>query len=116
MESWGSGIVNVLLKGGFDTTLWDISREALDKGAAAVRKTFDYPVKQKKMTQADVDSMLDKRLKTTTLLEDAKDADLVIEAVLEEMSVKQGVWKKLDEIAGPKQYLPPILQLCRLPK
>jgi len=98
----GSGIVNVLLRGGFDTTLWDINREALDKGAASVRKTFDYPVKQKKMTQADVDSMLDKRLKTTTLLEDAKDADLVIEAVLEEMSVKQGVWKKLDEICRPE--------------
>jgi len=98
----GSGIVNVLLRGGFDTTLWDINREALDKGVASVRKTFDYPVKQKKMTQADVDSMLDKRLKTTTLLEDAKDADLVIEAVLEEMSVKQGVWKKLDEICRPE--------------
>ncbi len=97
----GSGIVNVLLRGGFETTLWDISREALDKGFASVRKTFDYPVKQKKMTQADVDSMLEKRLKTTTLLEDAKDADLVIEAVLEEMSVKQGVWKKLDEICRP---------------
>ncbi|MGA2026693.1 MAG: 3-hydroxyacyl-CoA dehydrogenase NAD-binding domain-containing protein [Syntrophobacteraceae bacterium] len=98
----GSGILNLLLRGGFDTTLWDISREALDKGVASVRKTFDYPIKQKKMTQADVESMLDKRLKTTTLLEDAKDADLVIEAVLEEMSVKQGVWKKLDEICRPE--------------
>ena len=98
----GSGIVNVLLRGGFDTTLWDINQEAVDRGAASVRKTFDYPVKQKKMTQADLDSMLDKQLKTTTLLEDAKEADLVIEAVLEEMSVKQGVWKKLDEICRPE--------------
>jgi len=98
----GSGIVNLFLKGGFDTTLWDINQEALDRGIASVRKTFDYPIKQKKMTQADLESMLDKRLKTTTLLEDAKDADLVIEAVLEDMSVKQGVWKKLEEICRPE--------------
>src|SRR5208337_1985116 len=65
----GSGIVSVLLRGGFDTTLWDINQEALNKGIASVRKTFDYPIKQKKMTQADLESMLDKRLKTTTLLE-----------------------------------------------
>jgi 3-hydroxyacyl-CoA dehydrogenase/enoyl-CoA hydratase/carnithine racemase len=98
----GSGIVSVLLRGGFETTLWDINQEALDRGIASVRKTFDYPIKQKKMTQADLESMLDKQLKTTTLLEDAKDADLVIEAVLEEMNVKQGVWKKLDEICRPE--------------
>ena len=98
----GSGIVSVLLRGGFDTTLWDINQEALDRGIASVRKTFDYPIKQKKMTQADLESMLDKQFKTTTLLEDAKDADLVIEAVLEEMNVKQGVWKKLDEICRPE--------------
>jgi 3-hydroxyacyl-CoA dehydrogenase/enoyl-CoA hydratase/carnithine racemase len=98
----GSGIVSLLIKGGFETTLWDINQAALDKGIASVRKTFDYPIKQKKMTPADLESMLARQLKTTTLLEDAKDADLVIEAVLEDMSVKQEVWKKLEEVCKPE--------------
>ncbi len=98
----GSGIVNLLLKGGFETVLWDINQEALARGVASVKKTFEYPIKQKKMTQTDVESMLDNRLKATTSLEDAKDADLIIEAVLEDMNVKQGVWKKLEEICKPE--------------
>jgi 3-hydroxyacyl-CoA dehydrogenase/enoyl-CoA hydratase/carnithine racemase len=98
----GSGIVHLLLKAGFDTMLWDISPEALDKGVAAIRKTFEYPIKKKKMTQADLDSMLEKQLKTTTSLEDAKDADLIIEAVLEDMKVKQDIWKMLEAGCKPE--------------
>lgn len=98
----GSGIVNLLLKGGFETVLWDINQEAVDRGIAAVRKTFEYPIKQKKMTQTDLESMLAKQLKTTTSLEEAKDADLIIEAVLEDMNVKQDVWKKLEAICRPE--------------
>jgi 3-hydroxyacyl-CoA dehydrogenase/enoyl-CoA hydratase/carnithine racemase len=98
----GSGIVNLLLKGGFDTVLWDINQEALDRGFASIRKTFDYPIKQKKMTQPDLESMLEKRFKATMSLEDAKDADLVIEAVLEDMKVKQDIWKKLEAICKPE--------------
>jgi 3-hydroxyacyl-CoA dehydrogenase/enoyl-CoA hydratase/carnithine racemase len=97
----GSGIVNALLSGGLETVLWDINDQALKKGFASVRKTFDYSVKKKKMTQEDLDLMLTKRLKTTTSLEDARDVDLVIEAVLEDMSVKQGVWKQLEGICRP---------------
>jgi 3-hydroxyacyl-CoA dehydrogenase/enoyl-CoA hydratase/carnithine racemase len=92
----GSGIVNLLLKGGFETALWDINSEALEKGVASVRKTFEYPIKKKKMKQADLNSMIEKQLTTTTALDDLKDVDLVIEAVLEDMAVKQDIWKKLE--------------------
>ena len=98
----GSGIVNLLLAGGFDTGLWDISQEALDRGVASVRKSFEFAIKQKKMTQDDLESILEKQLKPTTSLEDAKDADLIIEAVLENMKVKQDIWKKLDGICKPE--------------
>jgi len=92
----GSGIVSVLIKNGFDTVLWDIDEMAIAKGVAAVRKTFDFPIKKKKMTQSDLDKMLEKKLRTTTDLADLKDVDLVIEAVLENMAVKQDIWKKLE--------------------
>ena len=94
----GSGIVSVLLKGGFETVLWDINDEAIEKGIASVRKTFDYPIKKKKMTETDLDNMIGNQLTTTTLLADTKEADLVIEAVLEDMKVKQDIWKKLERI------------------
>lgn len=98
----GSGIVNLLLAGGFDTVLWDINQEMLDRGLAAIRKTFEYPIKQKKMTLTDLETMLQKQLRPTTSLEDAKDADLVIEAVLEDMKIKQDIWMKLEAICKPE--------------
>jgi 3-hydroxyacyl-CoA dehydrogenase len=94
----GSGIISVLLKGGFEVVLWDINDEAIEKGIASVRKTFDYPIKKKMMTETDLDNMIGSQLTTTTSLEDTKEVDLVIEAVLEDMKVKQDIWKKLERI------------------
>jgi 3-hydroxyacyl-CoA dehydrogenase len=97
----GSGIVNLLLKGGFETVLWDINDEVLEKGVASVRKTFAYPIKKKKMKQSDLDEMIQNQLTTTTSLEDVKDVDLVIEAVLEDMKIKQDIWKQLEGVCRP---------------
>ncbi len=97
----GSGIINLLLTGGFEAVLWDINDEAIEKGIAAMRKTYDYPIKKKKMTQADLDGMIQKRLTTTTSLEDLKDVDLIIEAVVEDMDIKKDIWKKLEDICRP---------------
>jgi 3-hydroxyacyl-CoA dehydrogenase/enoyl-CoA hydratase/carnithine racemase len=94
----GSGIINLLLQGGFETILWDINEEAIDKGLKAVRKTFEYPIKEKKMTQTDLDGVLRDRLTTSCDLDDVKEVDLVIEAVLEDMKIKQDIWKRLDEL------------------
>jgi len=97
----GSGIVNLLLTGGFDAVLWDINDEAIKKGLAAVRKTYDYPIKTGKMKSVDLENMLERQLATTTSLEDCRDVDLVIEAVLEDMQVKQDIWKQLEGICRP---------------
>jgi 3-hydroxyacyl-CoA dehydrogenase/enoyl-CoA hydratase/carnithine racemase len=98
----GSGIVHLLLTGGFQAVLWDINAAAVQKGVATVRGTFDYHIKNKKMSPAELDAMLAKQLVTTSSLEDIQDADLVIEAVLEDMSVKQDLWKKLAGICRPE--------------
>lgn len=97
----GCGIVNLLLKGGFQAVLWDINDEAVAKGVAAVRKTFAYPIKKRKMKQADLDNMIENQLTTTTNLEDLGDVDLIIEAVLEDMQIKQDIWKKLESVCRP---------------
>jgi 3-hydroxyacyl-CoA dehydrogenase/enoyl-CoA hydratase/carnithine racemase len=98
----GSGITNLLLNNGFEAILWDINDEAIQKGLSAIRKTFVYPIKIGKMTQDDLDRKIRDHLTTTTALEDLKRADLVIEAVLEDMKIKQGIWKNLEEICRPE--------------
>jgi 3-hydroxyacyl-CoA dehydrogenase/enoyl-CoA hydratase/carnithine racemase len=97
----GSGIVNLLMKAGLEGVLWDINDGAIEKGVAAIRKTFAYPIKKRKMSEKDLDTMIENQLTTTTELEDLKDVDLVIEAVLENMDVKQDIWKKLEGICRP---------------
>jgi 3-hydroxyacyl-CoA dehydrogenase/enoyl-CoA hydratase/carnithine racemase len=94
----GSGIINLLLRHGFDAILWDINDGAAQKGLDAVRKTFAYPIKKGKMTQAELDKLIQDHLKTTASLEDLKGVDLVIEAVLEDMKIKQNIWKRLEGI------------------
>ncbi len=98
----GSGICNLLLSNGFQTILWDINEEAIQKGLSAIRKTFDYPIKKGKMTQDDLDRMINERMITTTRLEELGRSDLVIEAVLEDMKIKQGIWKQLEGICRPE--------------
>jgi 3-hydroxyacyl-CoA dehydrogenase/enoyl-CoA hydratase/carnithine racemase len=98
----GSGIANLLLSNGFETILWDINDEAIQKGLSAIRKTFAYPIKIGKMTQEELDRKIRDHLTLTTSLDDVKRADLIIEAVLEDMNIKQGIWKRLGEICRPE--------------
>jgi 3-hydroxyacyl-CoA dehydrogenase len=94
----GSGIVNLLLKGGYQTILWDIDPAAIEKGLASVRKTFEYPIKKRRMKPEDLERMLDRQLKTSTDLQDMSQVDLVIEAVVEDMEIKQEIWQQLQTI------------------
>jgi 3-hydroxyacyl-CoA dehydrogenase/enoyl-CoA hydratase/carnithine racemase len=97
----GSGIVHLLLTGGFQAVLWDINAGALEKGLASVRGTFDYHLKNRKMTPEQLEKMLAGQLARTTDLAELKDVDLVIEAVLEDMQIKQDIWKKLEAVCRP---------------
>jgi 3-hydroxyacyl-CoA dehydrogenase/enoyl-CoA hydratase/carnithine racemase len=98
----GSGIVHLLLANGFQAVLWDIHAAAVEKGRAAVRGTFDYHLKSRKMSADELERLLENGLTTTSALEDLKDVDLVIEAVLEDMQVKQDIWKKLAGVCRPE--------------
>lgn len=97
----GCGIVHLLLANGFECVLWDINDAALAKGVESVKKTFAFMIKKKKMKPADLDKLLAEKLTTTTKLEDLGDVDLVIEAVLENMKVKQDIWLTLEKTCRP---------------
>jgi 3-hydroxyacyl-CoA dehydrogenase/enoyl-CoA hydratase/carnithine racemase len=98
----GSGIVHLLLTGGFKAVLWDINEAAVQKGVASIRGTFDYHIKNRKMMPEALEAMISGQLATSTSLEACRDADLVIEAVLENMQVKQEIWKKLEVVCRPE--------------
>jgi 3-hydroxyacyl-CoA dehydrogenase len=100
----GGGIAMNFLNAGIPVTILETKQEALDRGIATIRKNYGSQVKKGKLKQDKYDSRM--ALLTTTLAyDDIKDADLVIEAVFEEMGVKERVFKTLDEVMKPGAIL-----------
>jgi 3-hydroxybutyryl-CoA dehydrogenase len=96
----GSGIAQVAATAGYQVTMRDINDEALAKGMASIEKSLGKFVEKGKVPEDTAKKALDS-LKTTTDMADAKDADLVVEAVFEKIELKQDVFTQLDEITGP---------------
>jgi 3-hydroxyacyl-CoA dehydrogenase len=100
----GGGIAMNYLNAGIPVTIVEMKQEALDRGVATIRKNYEGSLKKGKLTQAELDTRMG--LLSTSLTYDAlKTADLIIEAVFEEMGVKEQVFKKLDEVAKPGAIL-----------
>ncbi len=100
----GGGISMNFLNAGIPVKILEMKQEALDRGIATIRKNYESQVKRGKLKQDKYDQRM--ALLTTTLdYNDLKDADLVIEAVFEEMGVKQKVFEKLDEVMKPGAIL-----------
>jgi 3-hydroxyacyl-CoA dehydrogenase len=94
----GGGIAMNFLNAGIAVKMLEMKQEALDRGLATIRKNYEAQVKKGKLKQDKYEQRM--ALLTTTLdYADLKDADLIIEAVFEELGVKEQVFKKLDEVA-----------------
>ena len=100
----GGGISMNFLNAGIPVTMLEMKQEALDRGVATIRKNYEGQVKKGKLKQDKYDQRM-ALLKTTLSYDDIKDADIVIEAVFEEMGVKEKVFKKLDEVMKPGAIL-----------
>ncbi|MFZ5568483.1 MAG: 3-hydroxyacyl-CoA dehydrogenase NAD-binding domain-containing protein [Pseudomonadota bacterium] len=93
----GGGITMNFLNAGIPVKMLEMKQEALDRGVATIRKNYEAQVGKGKLKQDKYEQRMS--LLTTTLsYEDIKDADLVIEAVFEDMGVKEAVFRKLDEV------------------
>ena len=92
----GGGISMNFLNAGIPVRMLEMKQEALDRGLATIRKNYEAQVKKGKLSPEKYDQRM--ALLTTTLsYDDIKDADLVIEAVFEEMGVKEKVFQQLDK-------------------
>ncbi|MEG1100187.1 MAG: 3-hydroxyacyl-CoA dehydrogenase NAD-binding domain-containing protein, partial [Cetobacterium sp.] len=96
-----SGIAQVFATGGHEVLITDVNKDILEKAKNGFVKNLSKLVEKVKITEERKNEILSK-LNATPDLNDAKDADLVIEAVSEKMSVKKELFGKLDEICDEK--------------
>lgn len=95
----GSGIAQVCAQAGYDTVIREVGQPLLDKGFGRVESSIARIVTAGKMTEDDAKAARG-RMRGTTALEDLKDCDLVIEAVVEEMDAKKEVFGTLDRLCS----------------
>ncbi len=96
----GNGIAHVAAASGLQVIMNDIKQEFVDKGLNTIRKNLDRAVSKGKMTEPEKAEILG-RIKGSTSLADFKDADFVVEAVIENLELKRSVFQTLDEVLPP---------------
>jgi 3-hydroxybutyryl-CoA dehydrogenase len=96
----GSGIAQVAAAAGYDTIVRDVSQQVWDKARAGIEKSLAKFVEKGKLPAADRDTTL-KRLHFTTAAGDLRACDIVVEAVTEDLELKNALWKELDGLCGP---------------
>jgi 3-hydroxybutyryl-CoA dehydrogenase len=100
----GSGIAQVSAVAGLDVTMRDISDQALRRGLDGIEKSLARFAGKGRISEQDVQAALG-RIRTTTDLEAAAEADMVVEAVFEDLAVKRELFGTLDRICGPDAVL-----------
>jgi 3-hydroxyacyl-CoA dehydrogenase len=93
----GGGIAMNFLNAGIPVTVLEMKQEALDKGLDTIRKNYERSLKKGRLTEAQLEDRMN-RITPTLDYADVADADLVIEAVFEDLDVKRQVFEKLDEV------------------
>ncbi|MCV0426004.1 MAG: enoyl-CoA hydratase/isomerase family protein, partial [Roseibium sp.] len=101
----GSGIATALLLAGFQVTLTERDQAGLDRGIATIDKNLAGAVKRGKLSEDARNSLLESKLSAATDLSALSDADLIIEAVFEDLNVKREIFETLDSIAKPGAVL-----------
>ena len=100
----GSGIAQKIATEGFEVVLVDLDDDSVARGLDTIRKTLDEGV-ERKLFKPDQAKAILGRVRGTTRFEDLADVDLAIEAVFEDLEVKQNVFRKLDEVLKPGAVL-----------
>ena len=100
----GGGITMNFLNAGIPVLLLEMKQDALDRGVATIRKNYENTVKKGKLTAEKAEQRMS-LLKPTLAYEDIAQADMAIEAVFEDIGVKQQVFEKLDTVMKPGAIL-----------
>jgi len=95
----GSGIAQVAAAAGYETLVREVSDELCQRGIGGIGKQLGKQVEKGKLPAEQRDAIVG-RLRGTTRLEDLKDCDIIIEAVVEDLEVKNEMWRTLDGVCG----------------
>lgn len=95
----GHGIAQTAAGAGYEVILNDINEEALERGIQGIKKNLDRSLSKGKLTEQEVEGTL-ARITTTADVNNLKEVDLVIEAIIEKMDIKKSLYKQLDEICS----------------
>jgi 3-hydroxybutyryl-CoA dehydrogenase len=101
----GNGIAHVFAQFGYNVTLVDISKEALDKGINTITKNLDRQVAKGSLTEADKTATLGRIAPVTDLAAGVKNADLVVEAATENVDLKLKIFRDIDANAPSNAIL-----------
>lgn len=93
----GAGIAQVAASSGFNVLLADLSKDMLGLGMESIKTNLSRNREKGRLSNNEKE-LIEKRIILTTEINDFKDADIVIEAVTENMKIKEQVFKKLDEL------------------
>jgi 3-hydroxyacyl-CoA dehydrogenase len=100
----GGGIAMNFLSAGIPVTIVETSKEALDRGVSIMRRNYEATARKGRLTMPEVEERMG-RLSPTLDFTALADADLVIEAVFEDMDLKKSVFERLDKVAKPGAIL-----------
>ena len=100
----GMGIAQVFAEAGKTVLVRDIADAFIQRGEGVLKKNLEKKVAKGKITEEQKNDMLS-RVSFTLELADAKDCDLVVEAAIEVLDIKKGIFKELDEICKPETIL-----------
>jgi len=100
----GHGIALVSAKKGFEVVMMDIEQRFVDKGMAQIEKFLNRSIEKGKLEAEEKKKIL-ARITPTVGLENMKDCDIVVEAVVENIDIKKGIFSKLDKICKPETIL-----------
>ena len=100
----GGGIAQVCAQAGCPVVLRDIEDSFVEKGIAVIEKNLQRSVDEGRLAEDEKNAVL-KRIQGTVNLEDGADADIVIEAIVESMAVKEELFTALDKMCPPHTIL-----------
>ncbi|HEY82003.1 MAG TPA: 3-hydroxybutyryl-CoA dehydrogenase [Dehalococcoidia bacterium] len=100
----GMGIAQALAQQGLEVPIYDLERSILERSLERTRRNLESLVSKEKITAEEAERIIS-RIKITTNLEDTTTADLIIEAVFEDMEVKKKVFAQLDGLCPPATIL-----------
>src|SRR6185369_6028598 len=96
----GNGIAQTAARAGFSVILRDVDERFVERGMAAIDKSLQRDVDKERLTE-DAKREVVERIRTTTDLQGFEAADLVVEAITENLEVKTNLFRTLDQIVRP---------------